>query len=98
MRMRAALGSRDPSRFALVEQLFSVMWEVCCVLWLAELKYYTAIRRKLGQASQRDRIENSKQYFASCACGNSFTVRQCTTSLLLSSVSFWTGSFLLIVV
>jgi hypothetical protein len=48
-RMRAALDSWVPSRFASVEEMFPVRQKVDCVLWLVELKSYTRVRPKFNQ-------------------------------------------------
>jgi hypothetical protein len=48
-RLGAALDSWAPSRFASVEEIFSVRKKVDFVLWLAELKSYTRVRRKINQ-------------------------------------------------
>jgi hypothetical protein len=49
--MRPALdnsGSSSSSRFASVEEMFSVKHKLDCVLWLAELKSYTNVRHKFN--------------------------------------------------
>jgi len=42
-RMRAASDSQVPSRFASVQNMFSVRQEVDYVLWLAEMTHYTSL-------------------------------------------------------
>jgi hypothetical protein len=45
--------SRLPSRFASVEEMFSVRQKVDCVLWVAELKSYSHLRHKFNQVCQK---------------------------------------------